>query len=81
MFFYVNVKEVRKVRSRKGGKKLDKLLERLQRYKYDTDATYKFIAMACEIPFSTFYNFTSGVRNLKPKYAESLERFLKSRGY
>lgn len=57
------------------------LLERLQKYKYDTDDTYKNVAIACDIPFSTFYNFSGGTRQLKPKYAESLDQFLVSKGY
>lgn len=57
------------------------LLERLQKYKYDTDDTYKNVAIACDIPFSTFYNFSGGTRQLKPKYADALDKFLVSKGY
>lgn len=57
------------------------LLERLQKYKYDTDNTYKNVAIECQIPFSTFYNFSNGTRQLKPKYADALDQFLKSKGY
>ena len=57
------------------------LLERLQKYKYDTDNTYKSVAIECKIPFSTFYNFSNGTRQLKPKYADALDHFLKSKGY
>lgn len=57
------------------------LLERLQKYKYDTDDTYKNVAIACNIPFQTFYGFTGGTRNLKPKYRDALEKFLQEKGY
>lgn len=57
------------------------LLKRLQKYKYDTDDTYKNVAIACEIPFSTFYNFTNGTRQLKAKYCDKLDAFLKEKGY
>lgn len=57
------------------------LLERLLNYKNDADVKYKNIAIECEIPFSTFYNFTSGLRPLKPKYMESLNTYLTSKGY
>lgn len=57
------------------------LLDALKQYKYDTDDTYKNIAMECNIPFTTFYNFTSGLRDLKPKYRDALEKFLKEKGY
>lgn len=57
------------------------LLERLQKYKYDSDDTYKNVAIKCQIPFSTFYNFTGGTRQLKPKYADALDEFLKFKGY
>lgn len=57
------------------------LLERLQKYKYDTDDTYKNVAKECNIPYSTFYNFSGGTRNLKPKYTDLLDKFLKDKGY
>ena len=57
------------------------LLERLKKYKYDTDETYKNIAKICEIPYATFYGFSGGTRNLKPRYADALDQFLKSKGY
>lgn len=57
------------------------LLKRLQKYKWDTDKTYKSVAIECHIPFATFYGFTGGSRNLKPKYRYFLNEFLKERGY
>ena len=60
---------------------MEDLLERLKKYRYDTDETYKKVAIACQIPFSTFYNFTNGTRGLKEKYAISLDKFLKEKGY
>lgn len=59
----------------------DNIRERLKQYKYDTDDTYKNVAIACNIPFSTFYGFSAGTRTLKEKFAKSLDSFLKSKGY
>ena len=60
---------------------MEELLNRLKKYRYDTDDTYKNVAIVCQIPFSTFYNLTNGTRNLKDKYAVSLDTFLKEKGY
>lgn len=60
---------------------MEELLQRLKKYKYDTDETYKNVAKACNIPFSSFYNFSNGTRNLKEKYFDSLDTFLKEKGY
>ena len=57
------------------------LLVRLRQYKWNTDATYKSVAIECHIPFSTFYGFTGGFRELKVRYALSLNEFLKKKGY
>lgn len=57
------------------------LLERLKKYKCDTDDTYKNVAKECEIPYSTFYGFSGGTRTLKPKFYNALDSFLKSKGY
>ena len=57
------------------------LLDKLQKFKNDSDMSYKNIAIECQIPFSTFYNFTSGLRKMKPKYEESLTKFLEEKGY
>lgn len=60
---------------------MEDLLERLKKYRYDTDAKYKDIAKECNIPYSTFYNFTGGTRTLKEKYAKFLDEYLKEKGY
>ena len=60
---------------------MDELLERLKKYKYDTDDTYKNVAAACNIPYSTFYGFSGGTRPLKEKFAKALDKFLKEQGY
>ena len=57
------------------------LLNKLQKFKNDSDMSYKNIAIECQIPFSTFYNFTSGLRKMKPKYEEALTKFLEEKGY
>lgn len=57
------------------------LLDKLQKFKDDSDMSYKDIAITCQIPFSTFYNFTSGLRKMKPKYEEALVKFLEEKGY
>lgn len=58
-----------------------KLRERLKKYKYDTDISYKKIATEAEIPFSTFYNFSSGLRDLREKYYLLLDSYLTEKGY
>lgn len=60
---------------------MEQLLIRLKKYTYDTGKTYKSIAIECDIPFSTFYGFTGGSRNLKLRYADSLRQFLEKQGY
>ena len=60
---------------------MEELLERLKKYRVDEDISYKQIAIETQIPFSTFYNFSSGVRPLRKKYAEVLDQYLASKGY
>lgn len=60
---------------------MESLLTRLQKYKYDTDITYKSIAAELNIPYQTFYGFTGGTRNLKPKYTAWLDKYLQEKGY
>jgi len=60
---------------------MDSLLNRLKKYKYEEDVTYKTVAAELNIPYTTFYTFTGGTRNLKPKYSNLLNQYLKERGY
>ena len=59
----------------------NKLRERLKKYRYDTEISYKKVATETEIPYSTFYNFSSGLRDLKEKYYLSLDSYLVGKGY
>ena len=58
-----------------------KLRERLKKYRYDTEVPYKKIAMEAEIPYSSFYNFSSGLRDLREKYYLLLDSYLTEKGY
>ena len=60
---------------------MDKLLERLKQFKYKEDISYKEVAADAGIPVSTMYNYTSGLRELKPKMRELLEEYLEDMGY
>lgn len=59
----------------------EKLLGRVQLLKKELGVSYKFICKKCEIPISTFYNFTGRVRNLPEQYVEILDEYLKGLGY
>ena len=60
---------------------METLRERVVKYHEETGAKYKDIAQACDIGFSTMYNFTSGLRELKPFPAGKLDKYLKEKGY
>ena len=60
---------------------MDDLRIRLKKYVDNTGSTYKSVAIECNIPFSSFYGFTGGFRELKVRYALSLNEFLKNKGY
>jgi len=58
-----------------------KLLRRIKDYKDESGISYKFLAFELEIPISSFYNFTTGLRRLSEPYAEVLDEYLEDRGY
>lgn len=57
------------------------LIERLKKFKEEEDVSYKSVAQEVGIPISTIYNFTSGIRNLKPKLERLLDEYLTNKGY
>lgn len=57
------------------------LRQRLIKYHEEKEIKYKQIAIDCEIGFSTMYNYTSGLRELKPAAAARLDQYLKDKGY
>lgn len=57
------------------------LRERLKRYHELEGVSYKAIAKAVDMSYGTMYNFTSGIRELKPEVAEDLEIYLIERDY
>lgn len=59
----------------------ENLLQRVQLLKKELGVSYKFICKKCNIPISTFYNFTGRVRNLPQEYIESLQGYLENMGY
>lgn len=59
----------------------ENLLQRVQLLKKELGVSYKFICKKCNIPISTFYNFTGRVRNLPQEYVEKLQGYLENMGY
>ena len=57
------------------------LIERLKKFKEEEDVSYKSVAQEVGISISTIYNFTSGIRNLKPKLERLLDEYLTNKGY
>ena len=57
------------------------LRSRLIKYHEEQGIKYKDIAIECEIGFSTMYNYTSGLRELKAPIAARLEQYLADKGY
>ncbi len=57
------------------------LRERVKRYHELEGVSYKAIAKAIDMSYGTMYNFTSGIRELKPEAAEDLEIYLIERDY
>ena len=57
------------------------LLDRVKKCKEQMGISYKKMCNKCNIPYTTFYSFTGGVRKLPEQYVESLDNFLKNLGY
>lgn len=57
------------------------LRERLKKYHEVEGVSYKIIALAIGISIGVMYNYTSGIRELKPHIAEKLDQYLLEKGY
>lgn len=57
------------------------LLERIKKFHEETGISYKIIAKTIGISIGVMYNFTSGIRELKPSIQEKLDGYLKSYDY
>lgn len=60
---------------------MDDLRERVRKYHELENISYKTISLDAGIPVRALYNFTSGIRDLKKYVAESLDEYLKTKGY
>lgn len=56
---------------------MDELLERVKKCKEQLGISYKTMSTKCEIPYTTFYSFTGGVRKLPEQYINILDQYLK----
>ena len=57
------------------------LKERLKKYHEIEGVSYKIIAAAIGISIGVMYNYTSGIRDLKPHVLELLDQYLTERKY
>lgn len=57
------------------------LLERVKKCKQDLGISYKIMSNKCQIPYTTFYSFTGGIRKLPQKYKQELDNFLTQFGF
>lgn len=57
------------------------LRERLKKYHEIEGVSYKVISSALGISIGVMYNYTSGIRELKPHILEALDNYLKERSY
>ena len=57
------------------------LLDRLKKYHEIEGVSYKVISSAIGISIGVMYNYTSGIRDLKPHIKEALDQYLTEKGY
>jgi len=57
------------------------LLERLKKFHEIEGVSYKTIAQTIGISIGVMYNYTSGIRTLKPHIQDALDEYLVSKGY
>ena len=57
------------------------LLDRLKKYHEVEGVSYKIISAAIGVSIGVMYNYTSGIRDLKPHIREVLDQYLTERGY
>ncbi len=60
---------------------MEELLERIKKCKKQLGISYKAISLKCNIPYTTFYSFTGGVRKLPEQYIGVLDQYLKNLGF
>ena len=57
------------------------LRERLKKFHEIEGVSYKVVAQALGISISVMYNYTSGIREIKPHLQEKLDQYLTDRNY
>lgn len=57
------------------------LKDRLKEFHEKEGISYKYIANYLEVSTGIMYNFTSGIRDLKPQVRDALEEYLEDMGY
>ena len=57
------------------------LRDRLNEFHEQEGISYKYIANYLEVSIGVMYNFTSGIRDLKPQVRKDLEEYLEDMGY
>ena len=57
------------------------LRSRLKKYHEVEGVSYKVISSAIGISIGVMYNYTSGIRDLKPHIQKALDQFLTEKGY
>ena len=60
---------------------MEELLERVKKCKKQMGVSYKIMCNKCDIPYTTFYAFTGGVRKLPEQYIKKLQGYLEKLGY
>lgn len=60
---------------------MDNLRERLKEFHEKEGISYKVIAKELGVSIGIMYNFTSGIRDLKPFIVEKLNEYLVQKGY
>lgn len=57
------------------------LQDRLREFHEKEGISYKYIANYLEVSTGVMYNFTSGIRDLRPQVRKDLEEYLEDMGY
>lgn len=60
---------------------MEDLLNRVKKCKQELGISYKNMSSKCNIPYTTFYSFTGGVRKLPEQYMEILNNYLQKLGF
>ena len=59
----------------------EQLRQRVMKCKEEVGISFRGMCNACSIPVETFYNFTSGYRNLPERYIGVLDIYLQKFGF